>query len=84
MLGSHAPQKQRLLLTKCALMPTHLLTDAVKQWNSICGSDLRGSIFSKKIGQWLQRCCLRDEQPFFSLEGSLTSHTASVEVRRQI
>ena len=56
---------------------------AVKQRNSICGSDLRGAIFSKKVGQGLQRCCLRNEQPPLSPGGLFTSsHAAGVEVQK--
>lgn len=62
--------------------PPTCLPGAVKQRNSICGSDLRGAIFSKKVGQGLQRCCLRNEQPPLSPGGLFISHTADVEVRK--
>lgn len=55
----------------------------MKQRNSICGSDLRGAIFSKKVGQGLQRCCRRNEQPPLPSGGLLTSSLAArVEVRK--
>lgn len=49
--------------------PPTCLQGAVKQWNSICSSDLRRAIFSKKVGQGLQQCCLRTELPPLSPGG---------------
>lgn len=86
--GISIPNRQRCLLQAEApnvlWRPPTCLQGAVKQWNSICGSDLRRAIFSKKVGQGLQRCWRRNEQPPLSPGGLLpsASHTASVEVKK--